>query len=603
MQSVLNNFTQTAFAPLATSVEAPPGIQLLSLSVLLLVFAVAASEDYNQSKSEKASDKEGKVDLIKPDAIGFRSGIATGLIGLQMVISSGPQKGFMPDVTSLESLEGLQFLSVSMLLLVFAMAVLSEKLADEGEDASKVGLLRADAIAFRAAAVAGLIGLLKTFGTSDALVGMASACVQNFDPSVAALEAPEGIQILSVSLLLLVFALAVCEDGSQEHDEMVSQVQLVRADAIAFRLSIVAVLTGLLKTFGGLWPLLAQVLPASPPQGFAPAVTALEVNEGNQLLTVSVLLLVFALAVLSDKEEMACDLQLDDVDEIPAVQQKWYLRASVATWLHYPAVRSNLPEAEHKQVILEASEPVESSYKEEGKSDDTSKVELVRAEAIAFRAAMVAAFFGFKETLPVGPVQGFNPAVVELEAPEGIQFLCISVLLLVFALAVRSDDSDSQEKSGVSLVRVDSIAFRSALFASIVGVYKTFGNAGARAELASLNQTEFAPEMAMLEASEGLQLLCVALLLIVFVAAVNSEDSADEHVSSESKGTQMQKLIRPQTIAFRMALVAGLIGSLMTIDDGLVTLPRMAATGEIALVLGAGVAVMVSDVPRQLVSV
>merc|ERR1719160_1380508 len=116
-----------------------------------------------------------------------------------------------------------------------------------------------------------------------------------------------------------------------------------------------------------------------------------------------------------------------------------------------------------------------------------------------------------------------------------------------------------------------------------------------------MNQTEFAPDV--VEAPEGLQLLCVALLLFVFVAAINSEDVSNEKPQTTSKQERMLELVRPQTIAFRMAMVAALIGSLMTIDSGIVSLPRMAATGEIALVLGTGIAVMLSDVPRQLMSV
>lgn len=228
-------------------------------------------------------------------------------------------------------------------------------------------------------------------------------------------------------------------------------------------------------------------------------------------------------------------------------------------------------------------------------------MELVRADAIAFRAAITAGFVGFLKTLPASPAEGFNPAVVELEVPEGIQFFCISVLLLVFALAINTD-ADSEEKSGVELVKADAIAFRCAVFSGIVGVFKTFATPDARAEFASMNQTEFAPDVAMLEAPEGLQLLCVALLLFVFVAAVNSEDAMNQKAQATAKQTMLE-LVRPQTIAFRMAMVAALIGSLMTIDSGIVSLPRIAATGEIALVLGTGIAVMVSDVPRQLVSV
>merc|ERR1719321_1864691 len=107
----------------------------------------------------------------------------------------------------------------------------------------------------------------------------------------------------------------------------------------------------------------------------------------------------------------------------------------------------------------------------------------------------------------------------------------------------------------------------------------------------------------MIETPEGIQLLIVAVLLFVFAAAVQSEDVGYDMGKAEVKESQFLELVRPQTIAFRMAMVTGLIGSLMTIDGGIVTLPRVAATGEIALVLGTGIAVMLSDVPRQLVSV
>jgi competence protein ComGC len=432
------------------------------------------------------------------------------------------------------------------LLLVFAMAVTREEEAPEVDEKTKAVLLRAGAIAFRSALVAGLVGVLKTFGTSDAMTELAAACRQNFVPSVANLEAPDGIQLLSVSLLLIVFALAVREDSTEQNEETESKVDLVRTDAIAFRFSVAAALLGSLKTFGGVWSVLAQILPAGPPEGFTPAIVSLEAAEGIQLLSVSVLLLTFAVAVISEEDES------------------------------------------------------------ENESEKTSKVELVCAPAIAFRAALTAGFLGLIKMLPASPVEGFNPAVVSLEAPEGIQLLCISVLLLVLALAISTDNIDSQEQSSfdswVKLVKVDAIAFRSALFAGVVGVFKTFGNPHARAELASMNQAEFSSDVAILEAPEGLQLLCVALLLFVFVAAVNSEDTSKDKSEAKTKSTRMLDLVRPPTIAFRMAMVAGLIGSLMSIDSGIVSLPRVAATGEIALVLGTGVAVMLSDVPR-LVSV
>lgn len=560
MQSVVTNAAQMlhcgpkeGFAPIIASLEAPPGIQLLSISLLLMVFAVAAtsedrSEPENQSQAEETSNKL-KVQLLRADAIAFRAGLVTGVIGLLSVLPSSPHQGFIPDVKSLESLEGLQFLSVSLLLLVFAMAVNSEERTKTEEqpetgEKSKVELLRLDAITFRSAIVAGLVGLAKAFGSSSARAVLASCVRQEFLPSAAVLQTTEGIQFLSVSLLILVFALAVCEDTAQREEETKGTAELVKTEAIAFRLSIGTALVGSLKILGGLWSVLAQLLPASPREGFNPSIVSIEAPEGIQCLSVSILLLVFAIAVSNDSENKT-------------------------------------------------------------ETAKTSQVELLRADAIGFRFGIAAGLLGLIKTLPASPSEGFAPAAVSFEVPEGIHFLCISVLLLVFAVAVKTEEITSNDKPKVELVTVGAISFRAAVVTGLIGMLKTFANSDARAELASLNQTEFEPQV--VEVPEGIQLLMAAMLLFVFAAAVNSEDitrdKVDQGREAEEKRSQMLELVRPQTIAFRMAIVAALIGSLMTIDNGIVSLPRMAATGEIALVLGAGIAVMLSDVPRQLVSV
>jgi len=560
MQSVVTNAAQMlhcgpkeGFAPIIAALEAPSGIQLLSISLLLMVFAVAAtsedrSEPENQSQAEETS-KKLKVQLLRADAIAFRAGLVTGVIGLLSVLPSSPRQGFIPDVKSLESLEGLQFLSVSLLLLVFAMVVNSEEQTKTEEqpetgEKPKVELLRLDAITFRSAIVAGLVGLAKAFGSSSARAVLASCVRQEFLPSAAVLQTTEGLQFLSVSLLLLVFALAVCEDTTQREEETKGTTELVKTEAIAFRLSVGAALVGSLKILGGLWSVLAQLLPASPREGFNPSIVSIEAPEGIQCLSVSILLLVFAIAVSNDSENKT----------------------------------------------------------ETAKS---SQVELLRADAIAFRFGIAAGLLGLIKTLPASPSEGFAPAAVSFEVPEGIHFLCISVLLLVFAVAVKTEEITSNDKPKVELVTVGAISFRAAVVTGLIGMLKTFANAAARAELASLNQTEFEPQV--VEVPEGIQLLMAAMLLFVFAAAVNSEDitrdKVDQGRKAEEKRSQMLELVRPQTIAFRMAIVAALIGSLMTIDNGIVSLPRMAATGEIALVLGAGIAVMLSDVPRQLMSV
>jgi len=322
-------------------------------------------------------------------------------------------------------------------------------------------------------------------------------------------------------------------------------------------------------------------LPASPREGLATTVVSLETGEGIQFLSVSVLLLLFAVLVMRDETE---------------------------------------------------------EQKDETKAENTTQVNLVRAHSIAFKAAIAAGFVGVIKTLPASPREGFGTTEVSVEAPDGIQFLCISVLLLVFAVGVHSDKVSAKEeqtekkqtetKEGhtetkqVALVSVGATAFRAAVLACCIGVLKSFGNAQARAELASLNQKEFAPQVAMIEAPEGIQLLIVSILLFVFTAAVNSAEANHQKVKDETQekvkeepqekveserpqtdATQAKvELLRPRTIAFRSAMVVGLMGALLFIDNGIITLPRFAITGEVGLVLATGIGVMLSDVPRQLVS-
>lgn len=575
------------FASSDTSVEPPQGIQLLSISLLLMVFAVLAvnkddNEQENKTDAKEKSDKP-QVHLVRAEKLAFRAGVATGIMGLLQMIPASPREGFAPSVTSLESLEGMQFLSVSVLLLVFAMAVKSEEQKQtETKVKSKVELVRVDAIAFRFAILVGLIGLVKAFGSSGARAQVASMCLQNFFPSLAVVETSEGLQLLSVAVLVLVFALAVCEDATPNSEESERKVELVKPGAIAFRLSAAAAIIGSLKTFGGLvvalWSGLAQMLPASPREGLATTVVSLETGEGIQFLSVSVLLLLFAVLVMRE----------------------------------------------------DASE-----QEDETEVEKTTQVNLVRAHSIAFKGAIAAGFIGVIKTLPASPREGFGTTEVSVEAPDGIQFLCISVLLLVFAVAVHSDKVNSKEEqtetkeeqtetkhSKVALVSVGATAFRAAVLACSIGVLKSFGNAQARAELASLNQKEFAPQVAMIEAPEGIQLLMVSILLFVFTAAANSAEASHQKVKDETqekvKDETQEKveivklqteetkedveLLRPRTIAFRSAMVVGLMGVLLFIDNGIITLPRFAVTGEVALVLATGIAVMLSDVPRQLVT-
>merc|ERR1719379_837124 len=97
--------------PTSVIVEAPAGLQLLSLAALLLVFAVAVCDEKLRESEEKsqAGDEKSQVQLVKADAIAFRAGIFTCLLGLaSMRAGFNP---FAPTAASLEAPEGIQFLA------------------------------------------------------------------------------------------------------------------------------------------------------------------------------------------------------------------------------------------------------------------------------------------------------------------------------------------------------------------------------------------------------------------------------------------------------------------------------------------------------------
>lgn len=273
---------------LSRSLEAPVGIQLLSVSMLLLVFAVLATEQDEQSKA----DEKPQVKLLREDVIAFRLGIMTCLGGLIKIIPASPSDGLNPIAATVEASEGIQLLSLAVLLLVFAVAVchadLAAKESEETEEKPQVHLVKADAIAFRSGIFACLLGLASM-----------RAAFTGFSPTMTSVEMPEGVQFLMASVLLLVFAVLILDSKEDEHEEK-PQVELVRAEAIAFRFGIVAGLYGLSQVLTAVRAAVVQAM--------------LEGQEGYLLLAASASLLLLAAALHSISNSTAVEeKQLEDL--------------------------------------------------------------------------------------------------------------------------------------------------------------------------------------------------------------------------------------------------------------------------------------------------
>lgn len=326
------------------------------------------------------------------------------------MVPASPPEGFTSSVLSrsLEAPEGIQLLSVSVLLLVFAVLVTEQHDQTKADEKSPAKLLRAEHFAFRLGIMACLCGLVQVAPASPP---------EGLNPTSAIVEAPTGIQLLSLAALLLVFAVAVCEENlrdseekSQESDEK-SQILLVKADAIAFRAGIFACLLGLVSMRACF-------------SSFTPTLTSMEAPEGIQSLTVSILLLVFAVLVLDAKAE------------------------------------------------------------EEEDSEKQSQVELLKVEAIAFRSGLAAGLIGLVQVLNM--VQAAVLEAMR-QGQEGYLLLAASASLLLLAAALRRtvnskeldeiqrEDLKLKGRSQVRLVRPDTVAFRAAAMTGLTGVLKTTG--------------------------------------------------------------------------------------------------------------------------------
>jgi Ca2+/Na+ antiporter len=345
---------------------------------------------------------------------------------------------------------------------------------------------------------------------------MPSSPPEGFTSSVLSrsLEAPVGIQLLSVSVLLLVFAVLATEQDDQTKADDKPQVRLLRADVFAFRLGLMACLSGMCK-----------VLPASPREGLNPAAATIEVSEGILFLSLSVLFLIFAVVVSSS-----------DADE---------------------------------------SED----------SEEKPKVQLVKVDAIAFRSGLVACLLGLAAMR--ASFNGFAPIETEVGIPDGVQFLTVSLLLLVFAILIldsKEEEGTQEDRRQVELLRVEAVAFRLAMVAGLVGLAKI------------LTTLKVAVDLAVQKGQEGYLLLAASVVLLVLATVLghtsNSKEVEERQLEElKLKGQTQVLLVRPEIVAFRAAVMAGLTGLLKT--TGSAEIPGVAISGEICMVFASAAAVAV----------
>eukprot|EP00746_Dinoflagellata_sp_MGD_P140213 gnl/MRDRNA2_/MRDRNA2_73498_c1_seq1.p1 gnl/MRDRNA2_/MRDRNA2_73498_c1~~gnl/MRDRNA2_/MRDRNA2_73498_c1_seq1.p1 ORF type:complete len:582 (+),score=133.96 gnl/MRDRNA2_/MRDRNA2_73498_c1_seq1:100-1845(+) len=320
------------------SVDLSHGMTLLVIAALLGVFATLVGQTEDDSEKKERS----KVQLVRADRIAMRLACAAAALGLWQTVfevsgqieptmwsglpkaashtsnSFFTSQNFASPEAALEVPESLQIFVISALFFVFKMAISEDLEKTQG----KVKLVRADSIAFRFSLVAGLWGLVKLMLELDALAHAASffLYLQKMLPSSptegfghseveVTLGVSEGTQLLILSALLFAFKVAVndadaAKDDSNEKTKQVN-VQLVRADAIAFRLSLAAALWGIAKMMPDI--LLAfgrcnEMLKKSSATEFGKSESAIEVSEGLQLLSLSALVFVWKM-VVSDSEK------------------------------------------------------------------------------------------------------------------------------------------------------------------------------------------------------------------------------------------------------------------------------------------------------------
>lgn len=508
-------------------VPVPVWIQFAVVSLLLGVFAMAASDD----DAEESKDSK-TVNLVRVPAIAARLAVAAGCFAVHAAVRPAiPELSFagltLPSINlqssttfansevTMEAPQWAQLLVASALLGVFA-AVASDDEAD-GEDSQKlVQLIRVPAIAARLAVAAALFGAPGAARAVAAAFGPSA----NFATPELTTDVPVSTQLAVVSMLLGVFATAVSEEEEKD-----SGVKLVRVSAIAGRLAVAtacfaahaAVMPSIPElSFSGLKQLSTFGKALNSSANFAESDATMDVPVWAQLLLVSSLLGVFALATSEDETES---------------------------------------------------------------SANEKTVNLVRVPAIAARLAVATALFGAPGAARAvssafGPSANFPISELNTEMPVWIQFAVVSMLLGVFAAAVTEAEDEQDIESGVKLIRPPSIAARLAVAAgclamhaavmpavpslSFAGLKSSFNAAKTMYDIARAynpipSSPVFASAEATLDTPVWTSLLVVSSLLLVFAVLVRDESADEKEKTASPKHVQ---LVRPDAIAARLGVAA-----------------------------------------------
>jgi len=198
---------------------------------------------------------------------------------------------------------------------------------------------------------------------------------------------------------------------------------------------------------------ISQLLPKSPQKGFGNSDVSLDVSEGAQLLTVAALLFTFKVAIDDANEGPKPGVEQEKTSKVQLVKAN-----TVALRLSCAAMISGCL----KLAFGSVSSTGPASW----------------SGAASTKKAMVSAFMELSEYFPKSKDFGKTEAV--LEVPEGVQLLVIAALLFVFKLSIqesakmdKNSSAEKKEKPNVKLVDGGRIAFRLAVGAGTVGVFKT----------------------------------------------------------------------------------------------------------------------------------
>lgn len=506
---------QKGFFGEAARLDAPQGLQLLVTAGLFGVFAAAVSGDEeDQPKQECKAKKNVKVKLLRVDRIATRLACAASFVGFLQI--AGPEASMLALIAvvalcnilpasrqQMHKVTGVSPVTLGLmplvLFLITALYFCHEALgtalvhSSPKAEATIPTLPHATALAEPSSSYQLMLLLIALMGLNNILpvsrqflhevtgvspvalgltplvlllTGALPNLIEGAGPqkgfAEAQLDVTPGMQLLLVAALLGVFAAAVrSSEESQPHSKDTNErklTNLVKVDRIAWRLACAAAVIGLFQmapthammsaTAG-----ISQLLPKSPQKGFGNSDVSLDVSEGAQLLTVAALLFTFKVAIDDANEGPKPGVEEEKTSKVQLVKAN-----TVALRLSCAAMISGCLKLAFRSV----SSTGPASW----------------SGAASTKKAMVSAFMELSEYFPKSKDFGKTEAV--LEVPEGVQLLVIAALLFVFKLSIqesakmdKNSSAEKKEKPNVKLVDGGRIAFRLAVGAGTVGVFKT----------------------------------------------------------------------------------------------------------------------------------